>query len=136
MARMINRLFRLTLFPLTFQLLTLVVFIMLIFGGLLANTDDMAFAKVLLLWSPSRVEEALGASGALGRGMVKSLTLFVALPAILWLLPFAAFLNNEVWRWIHSQINLVFDTHRRSMLQIIALIRFEPACQVFAFEGG
>ena len=49
MARMINRLFRLTLFPLAFQLVTLVVFIMLIFGGLLANTDDMAFVKELLL---------------------------------------------------------------------------------------
>ena len=47
MARMINRLFRLTWFPLTFQLLTLVVFIMLMIGGLLANTGDMAFAMVL-----------------------------------------------------------------------------------------
>ncbi len=44
---MINRLFRSTWFPLAFQLLSLGVFILLIVGGLAANTDDMAFAKVL-----------------------------------------------------------------------------------------
>ncbi len=44
---MINRLFRLTWFPLALQLLTLGVFILLIVGGLAADTDDMAFAKVL-----------------------------------------------------------------------------------------
>ena len=42
-----NRLFRHTWFPLAFQLLTLAVFILLIAGGLAANTDDMVFAKVL-----------------------------------------------------------------------------------------
>ena len=47
MTRTINRLFRLTWFPLTFQLLTLVVFVMLMIGGLLANTSDMDFAMVL-----------------------------------------------------------------------------------------
>jgi polyferredoxin len=45
----------------------------------------------LLLWTPSRVSQLLGASGALGRGMVNSLTLFVALPALFWLLPFVVF---------------------------------------------
>jgi len=44
---MINRLFRFTWFPLVFQLLALGVFILLIGGGLAANTSDMAFAKVL-----------------------------------------------------------------------------------------
>ncbi|MCK9997364.1 MAG: 4Fe-4S binding protein [Candidatus Krumholzibacteria bacterium] len=44
---MINRLFRLTWFPLVFQLLSLGVFVLLIAGGLAANTTDMAFAKVL-----------------------------------------------------------------------------------------
>ncbi|MBC2696521.1 MAG: 4Fe-4S binding protein [Desulfobacteraceae bacterium] len=47
MINLINRLFRLTWFPLAFQLLTLTVLIMLIVGGFLANTSDMAFAKVL-----------------------------------------------------------------------------------------
>ena len=47
--------------------------------------------KGLLLWTPSKVEQALGTSGALGHGMVTSLTLFVALPALLWLLPFGTF---------------------------------------------
>lgn len=44
---MINRLFKLFWFPLVFQLLTLVVFVLLISIGLSADTDDMAFAKVL-----------------------------------------------------------------------------------------
>ena len=44
---MINRLFRSTGFPLAFQLLSLGVFSLLIAGGLAANTNDMAFAKVL-----------------------------------------------------------------------------------------
>jgi len=44
---MINRLFRFTWFPLALQLITLGVFILLIAGGLAANTDDMVFAKVL-----------------------------------------------------------------------------------------
>ena len=44
---MINRLFRFAWFPLAFQLLTLGVFIILIVGGLAANTNDMAFAMVL-----------------------------------------------------------------------------------------
>ena len=47
MAKMVNRLFRLTCFPLTFQLLTLVVFLMLVVGGLLANTSD---AVMLIAW--------------------------------------------------------------------------------------
>lgn len=47
--------------------------------------------KGLLLWLPTSIEHALGASGAWGNGLVKSLTLFVGLPALLWLLPFAVF---------------------------------------------
>ena len=42
-----NRLFRLTWFPLAFQLLTLVALILLIVGGLTADTGDMALAGVL-----------------------------------------------------------------------------------------
>ncbi|MDP6457272.1 MAG: 4Fe-4S binding protein [Candidatus Marinimicrobia bacterium] len=47
MTDKINKLFRLTWFPLAFQLFTLVVFIMLIIGGLQANTGDIEFAKEL-----------------------------------------------------------------------------------------
>jgi len=47
MLNIINRLFRFNWFPLGLQVVTLGVFIMLIAGGLAANTDDMAFAKVL-----------------------------------------------------------------------------------------
>ena len=47
MIRFINRLYRSTWFPLAPQLLTLAAFVLLIVGGLSANTHDMAFAKVL-----------------------------------------------------------------------------------------
>ena len=42
-----NKLFRLAWFPLAFQILSLAVFVLLIIGGLLADTSDMAFAKIL-----------------------------------------------------------------------------------------
>jgi len=45
----------------------------------------------LLLWTPTRLEQALGVSGVWGHGMVRSLTLFVALPAAFWLLPYGVF---------------------------------------------
>jgi len=47
--------------------------------------------KDLLFWMPSKLERALGVSGVWGNGIVESLTLFVALPAVFWLLPFGAF---------------------------------------------
>ena len=47
MIASINKLFRFTWFPLALQISTLSVFAFLIAGGLAANTDDMAFAKVL-----------------------------------------------------------------------------------------
>ncbi len=47
MTGTINRLFRATWFPLGLQILTLGIFVLLIAGGLAANTNDMAFAKVL-----------------------------------------------------------------------------------------
>jgi polyferredoxin len=43
----INRLFRFNFFPLALQIVALGGFILLIAGGLAANTEDMAFAKVL-----------------------------------------------------------------------------------------
>ena len=47
MLNIINRLFRFNWFPLALQIVALGVFILLIAGGLAANTEDMAFAKVL-----------------------------------------------------------------------------------------
>ncbi|MEK6215321.1 MAG: hypothetical protein N2B00_14690 [Vibrio fluvialis] len=42
-----NRLFRSSSFPLALQLLTLAAFVLLIVGGLAADTDDMKLAKEL-----------------------------------------------------------------------------------------
>jgi polyferredoxin len=44
--------------------------------------------KTLLLWAPEQVEMLLGGTGTVGHGLVTSLTLFVALPLLLWLLPY------------------------------------------------
>ncbi len=52
---------------------------------------EWSVTKDLLLWTPTWLELALGASGVWGHGLVKSLTLFVALPAVFWLLPFGTF---------------------------------------------
>ena len=52
---------------------------------------EWSVTKDLLLWTPARLEQVLGGSGAWKHGIVNSMTLFVALPAILWLLPFGAF---------------------------------------------
>ena len=49
---------------------------------------EWTVTRDLLLWAPTRLEQVLGASGAWGRGVVKSMTLFVALPAVFWLLPY------------------------------------------------
>ena len=42
-----NRLFRFWWFPLVLQLMTLVVFMLLIIDGFAADTNDMTFAKIL-----------------------------------------------------------------------------------------
>ena len=52
---------------------------------------EWSVTKELLLWTPTKLEQALGARGAWSRGIVRSMTLFAALPAIFWLLPFGAF---------------------------------------------
>jgi len=44
---MVNKLFRTKWFPLGFQIFNLLVFFLLMFYGILANTNDMAFAKIL-----------------------------------------------------------------------------------------
>jgi len=52
---------------------------------------EWGVTKELLLWLPTEVERLLGVSSTLGHGLTKSLTLFVGLPAFLWLLPYGAF---------------------------------------------
>lgn len=53
--------------------------------------SEWGVTKQLLLWLPTRLEQALGISGAWSHGLIKSMTLFVGLPAVLWLLPYGAF---------------------------------------------
>ena len=45
----------------------------------------------LLLWLPVQIAQAFGVGDTWATGLVKSLTLFVGLPALLWLLPLAVF---------------------------------------------
>ncbi len=52
---------------------------------------EWSVTKDLLLWLPTSIEQAFGAGGTWGAGLVKSLTLFVGLPALLWFVPFAVF---------------------------------------------
>ena len=53
--------------------------------------NEWSVSKELLLWAPSKLELALGAGGVVGHGAVKSVTLFVILPALFWMAPFGAF---------------------------------------------
>jgi len=52
---------------------------------------EWSTTKGLLLWAPAGLERILGAEGPLAHALVKSLTLFVALPALVWSLPFVVF---------------------------------------------
>lgn len=47
--------------------------------------------KGLLLWTPNRIGAALDAEGVWSLGLIKSLTLFVALPMLIWALPYSLF---------------------------------------------
>ncbi len=47
--------------------------------------------KDILLWTPEQVWHLLGADGKLGYGLVKSLILFLGVPALLWFFPFVVF---------------------------------------------
>lgn len=89
--------------------------------------------KELLLWTPSKVEQAIGTSGALGHGMVKSLTLFVALPSLLWLLPFGAFrlaggrltLSNYLIRFSIAFIPIMAAAHAiKALLKMTSRIPY------------
>ena len=52
---------------------------------------EWSVTQDLLLWTPTRLEQLLGTSGTWGRGIMKSMTLFVALPTVFWLLPYVTF---------------------------------------------
>lgn len=52
---------------------------------------EWSVTKDLLLWTPTKLEQALGANGTWSRGIVQSITLFAVLPAVFWALPFVAF---------------------------------------------
>jgi len=52
---------------------------------------EWAPTRDILLWLPTSIAKALGASDIWGRGLVKSVTLFVVFPAVLWLVPFGVF---------------------------------------------
>lgn len=47
--------------------------------------------KGLLLWTPNAIGAALGAEGIWSWGLIKSLTLFIALPMLFWALPYGLF---------------------------------------------
>ncbi len=47
--------------------------------------------KELLLWTPNQIGAALDAEGVWSRGLIKSLTLFVALPTLVWAVPYGLF---------------------------------------------
>jgi hypothetical protein len=52
---------------------------------------EWVVTRQLLLWLPTSVEQALGLSGAWSHGLVTSLTLFVGLPTLFWILPYGVF---------------------------------------------
>jgi hypothetical protein len=52
---------------------------------------EWSVTKGLLLWTPMKLEQAFTISNIWTRGMVKSIMLFVALPAFFWLVPFILF---------------------------------------------
>ena len=53
--------------------------------------SEWPVSKELLLWAPSSVEAVLGLSGPLVHGMIKSVTLFIVLPALFWVVPLGLF---------------------------------------------
>jgi polyferredoxin len=52
---------------------------------------EWGLTKQWLLWLPMTLDEVLGATGHWTHGLIKSLTLFVGLPALIWLLPYGLF---------------------------------------------
>ena len=69
-----------------------VAFVLVVSGFVVYEVfTEWVVTKQILLWLPTRIEQTLGVSGVWGHGLTKSLTLFVGLPALLWLLPFGVF---------------------------------------------
>lgn len=69
-----------------------VVFVLVVSGFVVYEVfTEWVVTRQLLLWLPMRLEQALGISGIWGHGLFKSLTLFIILPVLLWLLPYGAF---------------------------------------------
>jgi len=67
-------------------------FVLVVSGFLVYEVfTEWVVTKQLVLWLPTRFEQVLGVSGVWSHGLVTSLTLFIGLPALLWLLPFGAF---------------------------------------------
>ncbi|HIQ21392.1 MAG TPA: 4Fe-4S binding protein [Planctomycetes bacterium] len=52
---------------------------------------EWSVTKAWLTWAPAQLEAAVGAVGIWSQGLTKSLTLFVALPLLIWLIPYALF---------------------------------------------
>jgi polyferredoxin len=52
---------------------------------------EWSVSREMLLWAPSNLEQALGSTSLLGHGMIKSVTLFIILPALFWVVPFGVF---------------------------------------------
>ena len=52
---------------------------------------EWSTTKEWLLWIPTKLNQALALNSIWTQGMIKSITLFVILPLILWLLPFGLF---------------------------------------------
>ncbi len=52
---------------------------------------EWSVTKTLLLWTPNQIAQSLGLAGAGTFGLVKSLTLFVLLPTVFWMLPYGLF---------------------------------------------
>lgn len=48
-------------------------------------------SKSILFWSPTALQTTLGAESVWAKGLIKSLTLFVALPLLIWVLPYGIF---------------------------------------------
>jgi hypothetical protein len=58
---------------------------------------EWSVTKGLLLWAPMRLEQAFTISNIWTCGMVKSIMLFVVLPAFFWLVPFVLFRMAGGW---------------------------------------
>lgn len=89
--------------------------------------------KQLLLWLPAELEQTLGLNGIWSHGLITSLTLFVGLPLLLWLLPYGAFrlaggrlpLNDYLLRFGIAFIPIMAAAHAtKAMLKMTSRIPY------------